>query len=95
MGLEISWSVVLFFVLGLGLLYLVGYLLLMPLRKLGRFFFNAFLGGALLLLAKWLLTPLGIAVPLSPFTALITGFLGVPGAVLCFLLQRLFLGIWA
>ena len=52
MGLSVSWEVVLFFALGMLLLYGVGWLLLVPLKKGLWFLFNSLVGGLLLWIAQ-------------------------------------------
>ena len=52
MGLSVSWEVVLFFALGMLLLYGVGGLLLVPLKKGLWFLFNSLVGGLLLWIAQ-------------------------------------------
>lgn len=47
-GFSISWEVVLFFALGMALLYGVGWLLLVPFKKGLYFLFNSLVGGLLL-----------------------------------------------
>ena len=85
----ISWELVVSFALGLMLLYLIGWLLLVPMRFLWRLLAGSLLGA----LALWLINHFGLlvgfSVPLNPFTALITGLLGLPGLALVIALTRL------
>ncbi|MBO4885843.1 MAG: pro-sigmaK processing inhibitor BofA family protein [Clostridia bacterium] len=78
----ITWELVVSFALGLVLLYLIGWLLLVPMRFLWRLLAGSLLGG----LALWLVNHFGrlagFSVPLNPFTALVTGLLGLPGLAL-------------
>lgn len=87
MGLDIPLDIVLAYALGLVLLYLIGWLLLVPLKLLLRFFINALMGG----LALWLLNLagglIGVTIAINPITALTVGFLGIPGLLLILLLQ--------
>jgi len=87
MDLGIPFGVVIGYAAGLVLLYLVGWLLLVPLKKLLKFIYNVILGGIIL----WILNLVGglinITVAINPITALIVGFLGVPGIILILLLQ--------
>ena len=78
MGLSVSWEVVLFFALGMVLLYGVGWLLLVPLKKGLWFLFNSLVGQG------W-----GIVAVINPFSAILTGFLGIPGVGLVLLIQNL------
>ena len=86
---RIPWEMVLAFAIGLGLMCLVGYLLLVPMR----FVWRLAAGGVLGALALWLVNAfgglLGLHVEVNPFTALAVGFLGLPGAVLVVLLNML------
>ncbi|MFY9176699.1 MAG: pro-sigmaK processing inhibitor BofA family protein [Caldicoprobacterales bacterium] len=87
MGLDIPFSVIIGYALGLVLLYLVGWFLLVPLKKILKFIYNGLLGGIIL----WLLNLLGglihVRLAINPITALIVGFLGIPGVILILLLQ--------
>lgn len=87
MGLDIPFGVIIGYAVGLILLYLVGWLLLVPLKMLFKFILNGILGGIIL----WLLNILGgfihVTVAINPITALLVGFLGVPGVILILLLQ--------
>ncbi len=89
MGLSVSWEVVLFFALGMLLLYGVGWLLLVPLKKGLWFLFNSLVGG----LALWALSLLGegfgLVAVVNPFSAILTGFLGIPGVGLVLVIQNL------
>ncbi len=77
------------FALGLGLLYAIGWLLLVPMRFLWRLIAGGLMGA----LALWLINQLsgitGVSVAINPFTALVVGFLGLPGAGLVVALQYL------
>ncbi|NLJ40778.1 MAG: pro-sigmaK processing inhibitor BofA [Clostridiales bacterium] len=87
MGLNIPFGVIAGYAAGLVLLYLVGWLLLVPLKMLLKFILNGVLGGIIL----WLLNLVGglihVTIAINPVTALIVGFLGIPGIILILLLQ--------
>ena len=74
MGLDISFDIILAYASGLVLLYFIGWLLLVPLKLILRFLFNAILGG----IALWLINTagkfIGISVAINPVTALTVGF---------------------
>ncbi len=74
--------VIVFFVLGLGLMYVLGYLMLAPLKPVLKALFHAVLGGGLLLLCNLFGAALGVHVAINPVTALTAGFLGAPGVVM-------------
>lgn len=90
MGLSIQWDTVLFFAVGLGLLYGLGWLLMMPVRRIMKFVLNGVLGGALLVLINMFSEALGFTVAINAFTCILTGFLGVPGVILLAAISWLF-----
>ena len=87
--MKIPWELVVSFALGRGLLYAIGWLLLVPMRFLWRLIAGGLMGA----LALWLINQLsgitGVSVAINPFTALVVGFLGLPGAGLVVALQYL------
>lgn len=87
--MRIPWEMVLAFAIGLGLMCLVGYLLLVPMRFLWRLVAGGVLGAVALWLVNVFGGLLGLHVEVNPFTALAVGFLGLPGAVLVVLLNLL------
>lgn len=87
MGLDIPFNIIIAYGIGLVLLYVVGWLLLVPLKILWRFILNAIIGGIVLWLLNLIGGFIGIFIGINPITALIVGFLGVPGIILILLLQ--------
>ena len=88
MGMEYEIGLILAYGFGIALLYLAGYLLLAPMRVLGKFLVNSILGGVALVIINFLGDFLGFHVPLNFFSSIIVGFLGVPGVALLFLLEK-------
>ena len=89
MGIAVSWEVVLFFVLGMALLYGVGWLLLVPFRKGLWFLFNSLVGGVMLWAVSLVGESWGLISVVNPFSAILTGFFGVPGVGLVLAIQNL------
>jgi inhibitor of the pro-sigma K processing machinery len=87
--LGIGFDVVVAYVVGLLLLLLIGWLLITPIKVLLKFLANGVIGGIMLWLLNLFGSALGINVAINPVTALIAGFLGVPGIILILLLQVL------
>ena len=84
--------VVVAYLFGILLLYLIARVLLLPVRVVLRLVYNALLGVALLAFVNFLgRFVLGIYLPINPVTALVAGFLGIPGVVLLIALQHLIL----
>ncbi|HZK35257.1 MAG TPA: pro-sigmaK processing inhibitor BofA family protein [Bacillota bacterium] len=86
-GLNIPFDIILAYIIGLVLLYFVGWLLLVPFKFLLRWMINALIGGAALWLLNLLGKLIGVTVAINPVTALTVGFLGIPGIILILLLQ--------
>ena len=78
------------FAAGVILIYLVGYLLMMPGKLALRLLINACLGGIGLMVVGMVGPVWGITVGVNLVTALTVGFLGIPGVVLLILLSHLF-----
>lgn len=87
--MRIPWELLLSFALGMLLLYLLGWVLLVPMRFVWRLMAGGLLGGAVLWLINQFGAAVGLQVAVNPFTALTVGFLGLPGAALVIALQYL------
>lgn len=87
MGLEIN--IILAYALGLILLYVVGWLLLVPLKLLMRLIWNGIIGGVALIIFNFVGGFLGMHIVVNPYTALVVGFLGIPGIILILALGTL------
>ncbi len=88
MGLFVSWPVILYFLLGVVLLYGVGWLLMVPLKKGLFFLFNSGLGLLVLWILDFFTEKYGFSAVINPFSAILTGFLGLPGVGLALLIQN-------
>lgn len=78
----ITWNLVFSFALGLLLLYLLGWLLLVPMRFLWRMLAGGVLGGLLLWICNQFGGMWGMYIPLNPLTVMLAGCLGIPGVAL-------------
>ncbi|MBD8045735.1 MAG: pro-sigmaK processing inhibitor BofA family protein [Clostridium argentinense] len=70
-----------FFIIAVLGLIIIGKLFAWPLKILGKLVINAIAGGILLFLINFVGGPFGIDIAINPTTALIAGFLGVPGVL--------------
>lgn len=61
-----------------------------PLKMIAKLVINILLGGVLLFVINFFGVNFGITIPINWITALITGFLGIPGAVLLLIFQFIF-----
>ncbi|RQD73252.1 MAG: pro-sigmaK processing inhibitor BofA [Candidatus Syntrophonatronum acetioxidans] len=71
------------------LIYLIGRLLVVPVKMIAKLLGNALAGGLLLLVFNLIGSPLGINLGVNIITALIVGMLGIPGLVMLVLIQRI------
>ena len=87
MGLGIDFMVVLFFALGLVLLYLTGWLLLAPLKLIMKLLVSGLLGGLMLLVINLVGGFFSVTIAINPLSAVIAGYFGLPGIILLLLLK--------
>lgn len=87
MGLGIDLLEVLFFALGLVLLYMTGWLLLVPLRFLLKLIASSLLGAAALVLINAVGGVFAVTVSINPLSAFVAGYFGLPGIILLLILK--------
>ena len=78
------------FGLGLVLLYVLGSVFATPAKIIGKLILNGILGGIALWIINWLGGGFGIQIAINPLTAIVVGFLGIPGIILLLVLQAIF-----
>lgn len=83
-----DYNLLLAYGLGLLLLYVIIRLLVVPLKLLLLFCYNAFIGGVAIWVLNLAAAYFGLYVPLNPATIITAGLLGIPGVVLLFALSR-------
>ena len=77
------------FTLGLLLIFLVGRIMLVPLKWVFKLLTNALVGGIILCVINYFGMYINLHLPLNPITALTAGFLGIPGVVLLGVIQKI------
>mgnify|MGYP003016425377 CR=1 FL=1 len=82
-----GFSVILAYAFGLVLLYLIGMLLVIPIKIIGKLIINGILGGIILFVVNLVGGIFGLSIVINPLNALIVGFLGIPGIILLLILQ--------
>ncbi|MBW4828438.1 MAG: pro-sigmaK processing inhibitor BofA family protein [Clostridiaceae bacterium] len=82
-----NFSIVLAYAFGLMLLYLIGMLLVIPIKIIIKLIINGILGGVILFLVNLVGGLFGLSIVINPLNALVAGFLGIPGVILLFILQ--------
>lgn len=89
MGTGLELNIIFAYGIGLILLYVLGWLLVVPLKLLLKLVINGFIGGIALILFNLLGGVFHLNLAISPLNALITGFLGIPGLIVLLIAQRL------
>lgn len=82
-----EFNVILAYVFGIILLYVVGRMFLMPIKLIFRLIYNGLIGGAMLWALNFVGIHIGFNIAINPITALIAGFLGLPGVILLILFK--------
>lgn len=68
--------------LAIGAVYILGMLLVLPIKLIVRLVINGIIGAVVLIVFNLFGSYLGITIGVNPITALVAGFLGVPGVIL-------------
>lgn len=77
------------YLVGLAALYFLGWIFLVPLKFLSKMLLNALAGGVLLVVLSLVGGFMNMPVSLNAVTALMAGFLGVPGVALAAVLPMI------
>jgi len=80
---------VLAYAFGLFLLYIIGMLLVIPIKIIFKFIMNGILGALLLFIVNIIGGFVNFTIPINPVNAIVTGFLGIPGVILLIILQKI------
>lgn len=88
--MAINFGVIVAYAVGIILLFIIGRLLLTPLKVVLKLVVNALLGAAAILLVNWIGGLFGFHIAFNIYTSFIVGTLGIPGFVLLVLLKLLF-----
>ncbi len=84
-GLE--FNVIIAYAFGIILIYLIGRMFLMPIKLVFKLIYNGLVGGIMLWVVNFVGGYFGFAIGINPITALVAGFLGLPGVVLLILFK--------
>lgn len=89
MGMGIELNVILAYAFGLILLYIIGYVLLVPIKWIIKLVYNGIIGGIMLLILNLVGGFFDFRIAINPITALVAGFLGIPGVIMMLIFQYL------
>lgn len=84
-------DVILAYVFGIMILFLLAKLLIIPIKLVWKLLVNAIVGGITLFILNIIGGFFGLYIPINIITALITGILGVPGVVVILIVQYILL----
>ena len=82
-----DFNVILAYVFGILLIYLLGRMFLMPIKLIFRLIYNGLIGGVMLWVLNFAGAYIGFNIAINPITALVAGFLGLPGVILLVLFK--------
>ena len=80
------------YAVGIVLILVLGRILVFPLKVVLKIVYNGLIGGLALWLVNLIGAPLGFILPITVWTALLVGLLGIPGVALLILYYVFFLG---
>ena len=80
------------YAVGIVLILVLGRILVFPLKVVLKLVNNGLIGGLALWLVNLIGAPLGFILPITVWTALLVGLLGIPGVALLILYYVFFLG---
>jgi len=86
-GLSSDMTIVIAYVFGIILLYIIGRMFFMPIKLVFKLIYNGLLGGAMLWVVNFIGSQVGFMIAINPLTALVAGFLGLPGVILLILFK--------
>jgi inhibitor of the pro-sigma K processing machinery len=89
MAAGVDLNLVIAFVFGLFLLYLLVRVLYLPLRIFLKLLGNTLVGGILLAIFNAIGSLWGLTIGINILTAFVTGILGIPGIILLLILQKI------
>ncbi len=82
-------NTIFYYGIGLFLLYILGLILVWPIKKIIKLLINGVLGGIMLFIFNIIGSYFGLGIEINPLNAIIVGFLGIPGVVLILILQAI------
>lgn len=89
-GFSGDMTIVAAYIFGIILLYVLGRMFLVPLKLIFKLIYNALIGGAMLWAVNYIGGHFAFSIAINPLTAVVAGFLGLPG-VLLLILFKLFI----
>ena len=83
-------SVIAAYVVGILAIYFIGKMFLMPVRIVWKLIYNGIIGGIMLWVVNFVGASFGFTIGINFVSALVAGFLGIPGVILLILFKVMF-----
>lgn len=80
-------QVIVAFGVGLLFLYILAKFFVLPIKVITKLLMNGIIGGVMLVVLNYFGDYVGLNIPINLFSALVAGFLGLPGILLLIALQ--------
>lgn len=85
-----EFGVIAAYIVGILAIYFVGKMFLMPVRLVWKFIYNGIIGGIMLWIVNLIGASFDFAIGINIVSALVAGFLGIPGVVLLIAFKLMF-----
>jgi len=85
--MQIDLAAIIAYAIGLILLYVIGRILIVPLHMILKLIYNGIVGGIVLIALNFVGGYVGLHIAVNPITALLVGFLGIPGIILLLIIK--------
>lgn len=89
LSLPVEFNIILAYAFGIILIYLIGRIFFMPIKMVLRLIYNGLIGGVMLWVLNFVGAYFGFHIAINAITALIAGFLGIPGLIILILFKVL------
>ena len=86
-GFSGDMTIIAAYIFGIILLYVLGRMFLVPLKLIFKLIYNALIGGAMLWAVNYIGGHFAFSIAINPLTAVVAGFLGLPGVLLLILIK--------
>jgi inhibitor of the pro-sigma K processing machinery len=90
MDMSMEIGILLAYAFGILILYVIGYMFLVPFKILLKLVANSLLGGLLIFVINLIGSFWDFYIPLNLISAICVGILGIPGVILVFVLTHIF-----
>lgn len=88
--MTVNYTVILAYIVGIILLYILGRFLLVPMKVVLKLIYNGILGGVALIVINLVGGLFGFHIALNVVSAFVAGILGIPGVILLIILKLIF-----